>query len=155
MIQRIQSLYLLLVVAVLVATMCLPVGLFVGADGSASPFLNYGLMNAADADSAPDFSCWGMMALLLLSAVIALGTIFLYKNRKLQIRLTIFNMVVMLGWYGVFYMFLTAYGNLMPDAVFHSGLSLALPLIGIILNVMAIRAIRKDENLVKAADRLR
>lgn len=153
MIQRIQSIYLLLVVALQIVTLCLPVGMFVTRTEVWS-FYNYGLINAEA--TTTDNSCWGMFALMLLSSIVAFGTIFLYKNRKLQVRLTIFNMLVIIGWYVVFYAFMIGYKEMLDDMLFfNTSLTLALPIVSLILSVMAVRAIRKDEKLVRAADRLR
>ena len=139
MIQRIQTLYLLIVTVLLIVAMCIPVGSFTYADGTASEFTNLGVYLQSGCDSSP----WGMFAILLLSAIISFATIFLFKNRMLQIRMTVFSSV---------FMFIVK-GRL--DAGFHLSWGLCLPLISIILNYLAIRAIGKDEVLVKAADRLR
>jgi len=91
MIQRIQSVYLLVNVVLLIVCMCHPVAAFIGADGSVSPFTNLGVDVVG---VGRETSCWGMFAILLLSAIVALGTIFLFKNRMLQIRMTIFNITL-------------------------------------------------------------
>lgn len=152
MIQRIQSAYLLLVVVLLGATMGMPLGMYIGADGSVSSFMTMGVDVAG---VQRDSSCWGLFAIAMLSAIIAFATIFLYKNRKLQVRLTVFNTVLIAGWYVVFAAFLTAYNEQFASATFHCGTGAVLPLVAVILNLLAIRGIRKDERLVKAADRLR
>lgn len=152
MIQRIQSAYLLLAVVLMGVTMSMPLGLYVDKTGAVSTLYAYG-MDVAEAER--DGSCWGIFAIALLAAIVAFATIFLYKNRKLQIRLTIFNTLVIVGWYAAFATFAIAYADLMPNADFHCGTGAILPLVAIILNLMAIRGIRKDERLVKAADRLR
>ena len=51
---------------------------------------------------------------------------------------------------------LAFYFALKNDAnMFRVGWALCLPLISIILNILAVRAIGRDEVMVKAADRLR
>ncbi len=150
MIQRIQSVYLLIVTALLVVAICIPVGSFTNADGSLSEFSNLGVSLQNGFDS----SAWGMFAILLLSAIIAFATIFLFRNRMLQIRMTVFNSILLIGYYLTFLAFMfILQGRL--DASFHLSWGICLPLISIILNYLAIRAIGKDEVLVKAADRLR
>ena len=150
MIQRIQSFYLLLVTAILITAMCLPVGSFTGVDGSLSKFTNLGVCMESACDSSP----WGMFAILLLSAIISFATIFLFKNRMLQIRMTIFNTVLLIGYYFTFFAFMFILQKRL-DANYHLSWGVCLPLIAIILNYLIIRAIGKDEVLVKAADRLR
>ena len=70
----------------------------------------------------------------------------------LQIRLAIFSIVMMVGYYLALlaYIFLLA-----EDTTFSASWTVCLPLVGIILNWLAIRAIGADEALVRAYDRLR
>lgn len=152
MIQRIQSAYLLLVVALMGATMGMPLGTYVGKATGISTLYAYELdIVGGQQDSA----CWGLFAIALLAAIIAFATIFLYKNRKLQMRLTIFNILVTIGWYAAFATFVISYGELLAGTAFVCASGAALPFIAIILDLLALRGIRHDERLVKAADRLR
>ena len=148
MIQRIQSVYLLLVTILLVVAICMPVGQFIGADGvTAHVFKPLGV---ALADGGFQ-STWGLFGILLLSALVAFCTIFLFRNRMLQIRMTIFSSILLIGYYIAF---CVLKGDL--DAMtFQLGWALCLPVVAIILNYLAFRAIYKDEVMVKAADRLR
>ena len=96
MIQRIQSVYLLLVTILLVVAICMPVGQFIGADGvTAHVFKPLGV---ALADGGFQ-STWGLFGILLLSALVAFCTIFLFRNRMLQIRMTIFSSILLIGYY--------------------------------------------------------
>lgn len=147
MIQRIQTVYLLIVAGLLIAAMCLPMGYFTDTMGE-HPFKAWGMgVNGAFQ------STWGLFGILMLSTLVAAATIFLFKNRMLQIRMTIFNSLLLVGYYIAFLAFYFALKN---DAnLFRIGWALCLPLISIILNILAIRAIGRDEVMVKAADRLR
>lgn len=98
-------------------------------------------------------STWGMFGILLLSALTSLATIFLFRNRMLQIRMTIFCSLLLVGYYIVFGVFLYMLSDSFQG--FHVSMALCLPLVCIILNYLAFRAIYSDEVLVKAADRLR
>lgn len=149
MIQRIQSVYLLLVTALLITSMCLPLGNFIGVDGATYVFKPLGVeINEAF------HSTWGVFGILLLSAIVAFATIFLFKNRMLQIRMSIFNSLLLIGYYMAFLAFMFV---LKKDlhASFQVSWAVCLPVICIILNYLAIRAIGRDEVMVKAADRLR
>ena len=147
MIQRIQTVYLLIVAALLVATMCLPMGYFTDSMGEHA-FKALGIEIGGSYQST-----WGLFGILVLSAMVALATIFLYKNRMLQIRMTIFNSLLLLGYYIAIVAF---YFALSSDTNFFSvAWALCLPFIAIILNLLAIRSIGRDESMVKAADRLR
>ncbi|WP_321332156.1 DUF4293 domain-containing protein [uncultured Bacteroides sp.] len=148
MIQRIQTVFLLLVTGLLVASMCLPVGYFV-ADAVSYTFKPMGLeVNGVF------HSTWGIFCILLLSSIISFATIFLFKNRILQIRMTVFCCVLLVGYYLSFLAFMFMLKSDLGTS-FRISWALCFPLIAIILNYLAIRAIGRDEVMVKAADRLR
>lgn len=147
MIQRIQTVYLLIVAGLLITAMCLPMGYFIDTMGE-HPFKALG-MGVNDAFQ----STWGLFGILMFSTLVAAATIFLFKNHMLQIRMTIFNSLLLVGYYIAFIAFYFALKN---DAnMFRIGWALCLPLVSIILNILAVRAIGRDEVMVKAADRLR
>jgi len=87
--------------------------------------------------------------------LIALFTIFMYKWRIIQIRFSIFNMVLLIGYYAIF--FFTRYVILQQNTMDSTTFSwpIILPLISAILTYLALRAIGKDEALVRSLDRLR
>lgn len=149
MIQRIQSVYLLIVTGLLIAALFIPVGHFITAAGVTSVFKPLGVTLADGAFR----STWGMFGILLLSSIIAFCTIFLFRNRNLQIRIIIFNSILVVGYYVVFLVFMFALKG--RDASFQLDWGLILPAVSLVFNYMAVRAIYTDEMLVKASDRLR
>ena len=151
MIQRIQSVYLLLVTALLASNIFLPIGSFLDKNGLLYPFTP---LHVALPSAGLSYTPWGQLTLLILGALVSFATIFLFKNRKLQIRMCIFSMLILAGYYIVFLMFMLMIKNSI-SATFQFSFGLCLPLIAMILNFLAIRAIRKDEDKVKAADRIR
>lgn len=140
----------MLVAILLVVALCIPVGSYLCPNGFEAGFTNLGVRM----EDGRLLSSWGMFALLLFSAIVALGTIFLFRNRVLQIRMTIFNSLLLLGYYLAFVAFLFVFRSRL-DASFHLSWGLCLPFVSLVLNYLAIRAIGKDEVLVRAADRLR
>jgi hypothetical protein len=106
-----------------------------------------------DAEGGADYSPWALCALLWVSAVIALVTIFLFRQRVWQIRLTGFSSILLIGYYAV----LAAFVMMSVPAEVTCSLrwTVCLPFVALVLNWLAIRAIGKDEMLVKAYDRLR
>ncbi|MDD4608894.1 MAG: DUF4293 domain-containing protein [Bacteroidaceae bacterium] len=152
MLQRIQSVYLGIAVALLLTTIFLPVGQFISADGATFIFTNLGvdLPNDAGRDLAP----WGMFALLLFTAIISLATIFLYTNRILQIRMTLFSCILLVGYYLMF-LFFTYILQEKYQASYSLSWALSLPLVALVLQYLALRAIGRDEAMVRAADRIR
>lgn len=149
MIQRIQSVYLLIVAILSVIVMSNPVGSFISSDNTIVEFTNLSLIYQ---DGVEDYKPWALFAILMISAIISLITIFLYRKRMLQIRLTLFNIILSIGYYvtfGVFVYMLKGESTFVPSWV------VCLPFVGIVLDWLAIRAIGKDEVLVKAYERLR
>lgn len=135
MIQRIQSLYLF-IVTVLFASLFFTNIVMINN-------VEYGVTNSVF-----------MIILTSVIALLALGTIFCFNNRTLQVRVSIFNMLLMLGWY-VMAAYVT-YKDL--GVIFWNGdmkIVLTFPLISMILDYLAIRGILKDDALVKSYDRLR
>lgn len=149
MIQRIQTVYLLAVAILAVVMMSTPLGSFVTPDYHMSELNNLAVVSE---EGVSDYAPWALFALLSVTAILALVTIFLFKKRMLQIRLTLFNMLVLVGYYVTLVVFVL---NLKGDASFVPSWTVCLPLVSIILSWLAIRAIGKDEMLVKAYERLR
>ena len=152
MIQRIQSVYILIVTGLLIAAMCLPVGQFIASDGvTAFVFKPLGVTLASDAFQ----STWGLFGILFLSTVVAFCTIFLFRNRMLQVRMTVFNSILLIGYYAAFFVFMFMLKDDLEAMSFQLGWALCLPAISIVLNYLSFRAIYRDEVMVKAADSFR
>jgi hypothetical protein len=140
-----------MVTGLLIAALCLPTGMFISSDlVTAAAFNPIGV-------TMPDgtfHSTWGLFCLLLLSAVIAFATIFLFRNRMLQIRMTIFNSVILIGYYIAFLVFMFILKSRL-EVTYRLGWALCLPAVALILNYLIFRAVYRDEVMVRAADRLR
>ncbi len=93
------------------------------------------------------------LALFLGSAFISLATIFLFNNRKLQFVLGRVNILLNFILLGVFvYWTLNVPGEMQ---ISEKGIGMFLPVLSIVFLVLANKAIKKDEDLVKSVDRLR
>jgi hypothetical protein len=111
----------------------------------------YTLENEGEIFAKDDLTYFG---LFIASAILALITIFLFKNRKLQFVLNRLNILLNLILLGIFvYRILNLSGG--TEIVSEKGIGVILPIISIVLLVLANRAIKKDEDLVKSVDRLR
>ena len=91
--------------------------------------------------------------LFILSSIISIVTIFLFNNRKLQFvigRIIILINLFLLGL--LIYVSLTLPGEV---SISEKGIGMFLPILAILLIVLANKAIKKDEDLVKSVDRLR
>lgn len=151
MIQRIQSVYLLVVTILLGTASFLPMGFFSSDSGATDGVFKPLGVYLADGGHE---STWGLFAILLLSAIISFCTILLYKNRILQMRMTIFNSILLIGYYIAAVFFIVVMKGSVGADAFKPGLVLSFPAVSIILNYLAWRAIYSDDVMVHAADRL-
>ena len=154
MIQRIQTVYLLIIVALITAMFFMPLAI-IQIDNMFYSYDASGL-NTLTIPSELVYPTWALMALTAIIAIIALITIFLYKKRMLQIRFCIFNAILLIGFYGLFVFFLWKMSGTSGTFRFaNARLALAFPFISLILDYLAIRNIGADETLVRSLNRLR
>lgn len=153
MIQRKQTLFLLIAVVLNVVCLCLPLGTITGGNsplGETSTVYNLWITGA---DGSHNYMIWPLFAILLITCTIALTAIFSYRNRITQSRFCMFNMLLLFGWYIVFAVMVFNQGGAVYK--FNSSLTAILPAVSIILHFMARKAILADEALVRSADRIR
>lgn len=96
---------------------------------------------------------WFSMILNITVTGLSFITIFLYKKRFLQLRLCLANIVLMAGM--LILIAVQAHNIAEPDGYWHICLSFSFPLVGIILTWLALRGIIKDIALLKSYDRIR
>ncbi|HAN78283.1 MAG TPA: hypothetical protein DCQ31_11215 [Bacteroidales bacterium] len=152
MLQRIQSVYLFAVFTLFVLMFQFPIVELISA-GSEFYILKYrAVMNPETGKIA--VSAFPLAYLLLIIALIAMANIFMYKKRVWQMRVSILNAVLMAGSL-VLIGYYSFKGAQMLDADLNISFPVLFPVVGLILNILAIGAIRKDENLVRSVDRIR
>lgn len=137
MLQRIQTIYLLLAFLV---TGILPF------------FIPLWTMN----DGAAYFFMQNQVYVVVfgLSTTLSLLSIISYKKRQNQFVIGRLNIILNLILLGLFvYRSLNVSGETL--AVSEKGIGMFLPIVAIVLLVLANKAIKKDEDLVKSVDRLR
>ncbi len=143
MIQRIQTLYLLL------ATICSGVLVFTFTLWKENELSTY----ASDLFTSENMLLKIVPIFFMGSSLLSLLTIFLFKKRQLQFVLNRLNILINLILLGVLiYYLLTLSGETM---VSEKGIGVFIPFVVVLLLVLANRGIYKDENLVKSVDRLR
>ena len=100
MLQRIQTVYLLLIVVLTITTLFLPLAVL----QAGNDLFSFDASGVSTLMGEPEliYPTWGLFALTAIIAIVALVTIFLFKRRILQIRLCVFNALLMLGFYGFF-----------------------------------------------------
>lgn len=147
MIQRIQTLYLVIVLLLSVVLFLVPV----------YSMETLAVLNSSTPTGLQQFTVLSNIVYLVLNsvaAVFALVSIFLYKNRTLQIRLCNLNMLIICIFIATIFYF-ADHSKTNPDAMVHYEIGCYFPLIQLVFTFLAMRAIRKDDELVRSADRLR
>ncbi len=139
MIQRVQTLYLIGVIGAGILLLSIPAASLI-VDGE---LINFYARNV-----------WSLATLVAVTILLALITIFCYKRQMLQIRLSIFNLVVEIGT--AIYLFLYCYNNIDSTmGEWRIGVAMAMPIIQIILTLLAMKGISKDLVILRSLDRLR
>ena len=93
------------------------------------------------------------LGLFLGSGLLSLISIFMFKNRKSQFMLGRLNIILNFILLGLFvYQSLSLSGE---TKVSEKGIGMLLPIFSIVFLALANKAIKKDEDLVKSVDRLR
>ncbi len=151
MIQRIQTIYLLLAAVILGLVLLLPIASMVDAQANSFSYLFYGVVDSSNTLVIIDYP---LAIILCLIPFLNLITIFLYKSRILQMRICIFNILLMFGSLALIWFYSYEAENVLFVDTYFS-YPVVFPLVAAILTFMAFRGIRKDEILVKSADRIR
>lgn len=147
MIQRIQTLYVILSMVLIGLLFAFPFAEIVE-NGTIYLFDKMGISGEAGLVQ----NGWPIAALIVIILLLHLVTIYSFKKRVLQMRILVFSIFLMIGLFGMFYFFTyfsfeKAHISFKIVAVF--------PLVAIVLDYLAIRAIGKDEALIRSIDRIR
>lgn len=150
MIQRVQTLFLLISTAILSLLYMFPLTEFSDENSQIFNFNVFGIF----ADNEEIISTIPLLILLSIVVLLNIVSIFAFKNRSLQMRLSVFNILVLVGFIGMFafYIFNTADTI---NANIHYTIFSVMPVISIILIYLAYRGIKRDDELVRSADRIR
>ncbi len=141
MIQRIQSIYLLLAAICMLLMFTAPIETLQAVPTNLE-VKGYNLL-------------WFIQALIILTAAILVLSIFQFKNRNLQKRFC-FGAIILVGitFFAAFFGAAASSTTIKVVAVVYKW-GLSLPLISIVFIFLALSGINKDEKLIRSADRLR
>ena len=147
MIQRIQTIFVLFA-EILITSLFFLKFADLSVNGELFTFNVYGIFNGDTMifDGLPIMIFTGLILFLHLAII------FMYKKRVLQIRILVFTIILLLGLTGLFFYFI--YSGF-TDVKVAFKVPMAFPVIVVILDYLAIRAIGKDEALVRSMDRIR
>jgi hypothetical protein len=154
MIQRIQTIYLFISTILLAFLFSNPLAEIVISEKLILLFKFNQILSPSDPDFIP-VSTWPVTVLLISTILTGCLAIFQYKNRILQMRLCIFQILLMFGLTGMIYFLTKATVKHMngQNSVFLW--PVILPYISIILSYLAVKRIQKDEKMVRDYDRIR
>lgn len=157
MIQRIQTVYFLAIAVLSAITFFVPVANLYDAVNVLLYKLNYQGLVLVDGETPlvlNNLATWSLKVISGIIPLVALVTIFLYKKRVLQVRLSFINMLLMFGYYAILFICLIQ-GARSMEADWNLRIPAAFPLVCVVLDWLAIRAIGKDEALIRSLHRLR
>ena len=152
MIQRIQSLYLLAVAALMATAIFTPLAYF------AAGVEEYNLYAFSLQGAQESYSTIYMGVIVALAAIIPFVNIFLFKNRLLQIRLCAVELMLLVGsaiFMAIYYFLSNRMFSQLEFSAHGFHIAIIFPLIALVLDYLALRAIFRDEMLVKSLDRIR
>ena len=147
MIQRIQTLFLLLAGAAFAALLVYP---FATSAPSGSDMQNI------FADGSYSIQDNLMLEILVLAGILlSFVNIFLFKKRKIQMRIGYLLMILSILIPLVAYLYFTNQVSTLSDAPVQDGPGVFLPIASLVFAILANYFIRKDEKIVRSMDRLR
>ena len=155
MIQRIQSVFLLLLAISMLCVLFLPIWAKTDPQTNQTVTLTATQLTSTN-PAQPAIGTYAIAALAAISALVALAEIFQYKKRLTQLMLGSLNLLLISATIGASFYY-SSQGeqmvNVKMPGTFEAGFYL--PTLALLLNLLANRFIRRDEKLVRSMDRLR
>lgn len=158
MIQRIQSIYLLLVAILTGLTTFFELALFKLEEEIVYTYSIYSIIPQDGSETIVPGNWIPQIILLSLSFLLPFFIIFKYKNRKLQLKLGAVNYLLLATFIISSYFSIMNISKIIDLAegvktIYYIGFYL--PIAAVTFQFLANRAIKKDEELVKSVERLR
>ena len=155
MLQRIQSVWLFLATGALFALMLFPYLQIIDINGAPKVFKATGIYESVNGQVVQTKSFLALTVATVLLGLLPFVIIFLYRHRKRQVNLAYITIILILGY--IFWLLETTQEfvgnlNLKPE---NYGIGVLLPSLAILFLIFAVKGSRRDERLVKSADRLR
>ena len=157
MIQRVQTIFLAIAAIAAFSIIFLPIWAK-GVEASQSEILldARAMKYMVGTEMQMETNTIAISVLAVLSSIVALGSLFSYKDRMKQMKLNLLNALILAGVVGSMVYYLYQGSQIFSPEIqgsFDAGFFM--PLVALFCNSMANRFIRKDEKLVKSVDRLR
>lgn len=156
MIQRVQSIYLILIFVLVGVMSFLPLVIFQTSDHIFYMNLFYfeGVEHLSFAVDLPNI--WPIAAFAIVLALLSVYSLFRFQNRKQQMMLNMINMLVNFGLLISIFLYadsVASFADVKGEVIYD--VAAYFPIVTVLLLILANRNIRKDEKMVKQSDRLR
>lgn len=154
MIQRKQTLFLIISFILTVFIYFYPLAVIYNVNEGTYLLEVFGVFSQSNQTIIPSGNIYSLPILLSIMVLLELVPIFLYRKRMLQFRIVTFSSFIQFG----FILLLGYYIYFLTEGLTFSmyfGIVSVFPLISIILNIFAGRAILKDEKLIRSMNRIR
>lgn len=162
MIQRLQTLYLLIVIILSIVSLCTTIGLYNAGGEPVAEFSNFSFTALAEPfTNLHAAGPWALGVILIAVILIAAFTIVNFHKRVLQMRLTVFCMILLIGYLLTYAFFAWLYQQKLNEieaqfpAEFLFRLNAIWPIVSVILCFLAFKGIRRDEKLIRSLERIR
>ena len=151
MIQRIQTVYLLLVAVLMGITAISPLLLLNTSEGGLLDLCSCGIYNGKTLVKP----IYGIVSMAGISVLLVFLNIFLFKKRKLQTKVGHLTSLLIISFYITVAAYFSAFTSANGAAFSGIHYGILLPVAALVLNVLAICKIKSDEKLVRSLDRIR
>ena len=153
MIQRIQTIYLLVIALIMTIPLYVPIAQLLIPNAASYNFFTYGVVMIGENTELQAYY-WALFILNIFTIGLPLVTIFLFQKRFLQIRLCIVEIILLVGTLVLMWFHISQFAGKMNADILYK-FSFILPVICIIIANLAMRGIFKDIKLLKSLDRIR
>ena len=154
MIQRIQTIYLLIAVLLIGALFFVPYAVISDGMGAIYHFDASGFYSESAPKAGLIMTSMSIVALCAISVLFIMVTIFQFKNISRQIIFSRLNILIVIALFGLL-SYNTWQCTKLITGNYSLKISLTFPLIAIILIYLALKAIKRDEKLLKSINRIR
>jgi len=92
---------------------------------------------------------------VIIAIVLNLFTLMLFKNRRIQMRFTIFCLLFSIGFYGLLFFYHYLISQITEIKITFYNFTLLAPFMAAVFDYMAYGGIKRDEKIIKDSERLR
>lgn len=157
MIQRIQSIWLFLAGLCIFLLFLFPYLQYFDLQGVAKVLKVTGLWQSVEGKVVQTETFYLQMAVTVLLGLFSFYIVFCFRNRKTQLKLIRVNILLVLGFFAWLF-WIARNQTLALDKgleLGNMGIGFLLPIFSLVFLLLAARGVRRDEKLVRSADRLR